>query len=80
MRQHMRTDRHSTGEPTRPRRKIIWIVGAVLIAILAIVALQGITRSSGESVSVTAAAPGDDNAARISGLGGLAPSRLPITR
>jgi hypothetical protein len=59
----MTTDRDRTGEPTRPPRKIIWIVGAVLIAILAIVALQGIIRGSGESVGVTAAAPGDDNAA-----------------
>ena len=60
--ENMTTDRDRPG-PVRPSRKIIWIVGGLLLAIIAIVSLQGIVRGSGEAMNVTAIAPGDDNAA-----------------
>lgn len=46
----------------RPPRKIIWIIGSVLVLLMVIFALQGVVRGTGEAVGVTEAAPGDDNA------------------
>lgn len=46
----------------RPSNKTGWIIGAVLVALLVIVAVQGLVRGGGEAAGVTQAAPGDDNA------------------
>lgn len=46
----------------RPSRKIIWIIGGVLVLLMVIFALQGVVRGTGEAVGVSDAAPGDDNA------------------
>jgi hypothetical protein len=57
----MDADRNKRGA-ARPSRKLGWIVGGALILLLAIFALQGIVRGSGEATGVSQSAPGDDNA------------------
>ncbi|RZI76964.1 MAG: hypothetical protein EOP13_00315 [Pseudomonas sp.] len=51
----------------RPSKRIIWIIGGVLIVIAALVALQGIVRGTGEAVGVDEAAPGGANATPAAG-------------
>lgn len=59
----MAEDRNSIDPAPRPPRRLIWIVGGAIIAILVLLALNGLLRGGGEASGITEAAPGDDNAA-----------------
>jgi hypothetical protein len=59
----MKRNPNDTGAPARPPKRIVWVLAAVLIALLVIFAVQGIVRGTGEAVGVREAAPGDTNSA-----------------
>jgi hypothetical protein len=58
----MNRNSNDPNSPSRLPRKIIWIVGAILIALVVLVALQGIILGTGEAVGIKEAAPGGADA------------------
>jgi hypothetical protein len=57
----MRRDLNDPDPSAPPSKRVIWIIGAVLVVLLAIIALQGVVRGTGEAVGVDGAAPGGAN-------------------
>jgi|GEM_PF-4020144 hypothetical protein len=55
----------------RSRKRIIWIIGGVLIVVASLIALQGIIRGTGEAVGVDEAAPGGANTTPAGDSSGL---------
>ena len=64
---------NNSDQSFRPNRRLIWIIGGILVLIAILFALQGIVRGTGEAVGIDEAAPGGANASTASGA--AAPGR-----